>query len=77
MKEPKEKRITQVSTDEDGPVNTRTSRRRGKGAMWIEADSPSNIIFILSIIMLLLATLITDMIKYILKPCLIWIIIDS
>ena len=77
MKESKEKKVSQVPRDEDEPIITDRSRRKGESDMWIETDTPSNVIIILSITMLLVATLITDMIKYILKPCLIWIIIDS
>ena len=67
-----ERRITE-NADKSvcGPV------RSGQSGWWISADSSSNVILILSIILLLVATLITDVIQSILKPCLIWIIIDS
>ena len=75
MNESTEKRITQITENADksvcGPV------RSGQSGWWISADSSSNVILILSIILLLVATLITDVIQSILKPCLIWIIIDS
>ena len=72
MNESTEKRITE-NADKSvcGPV------RSGQSGWWISADSSSNVILILSIILLLVATLITDVIQSILKPCLIWIIIDS
>ena len=44
---------------------------------WIPAMSWSNIVITLSIIILLVATIITDLIRHIFKPCLIWIIMDS
>ena len=67
-----ERRITE-NADKSvcGPV------RSGQSGWWTSADSSSNVILILSIILLLVATLITDVIQSILKPCLIWIIIDS
>ena len=72
MDESTERRITE-NADKSvcGPV------RSGQSGWWISADSSSNVILILSIILLLVATLITDVIQSILKPCLIWIIIDS
>ena len=72
MNESAEKRITE-NADKSvcGPV------RSGQSGWWISADSSSNVILILSIVVLLVATLITDVIQSILKPCLIWIIIDS
>ena len=74
MDEPTEKRITsQVST-----VNTnRSLSQTMRSGTWIPAMSLSNIAIILSIIILLIATLITDLIRHIFKPCLIWIIMDS
>ena len=71
MDESREKRdFNQVSTD-------RPSSQTARRSTWIPAMSWSNIVVILSIIILLVATLITDLIRHIFKPCLIWIILDS
>ena len=71
MDESREKRDTsQVSTD-------RSASQRVRSGTWIPAMSWSNIVIILSVIILLVATLITDLIRHIFKPCLIWIIMES
>ena len=71
MDESREKRdISQVSTD-------KSSNQTVRSGTWISALSWSNIVVILSIIILLVATLITDLIRHIFKPCVIWILLDS
>lgn len=71
MDESREKRDTsQVSTD-------RSPNQTVRSGTWISAMSWSNIVIILSIIILLVATIITDLIRHIFKPCVIWIILDS
>ena len=71
MDESTEKRDnSQVSTD-------KSSNQTVRSGTWISALSWSNIVVILSIIILLVATLITDLIRHIFKPCVIWILLDS
>ena len=65
MRESTEKMI-QISTDHTDMSFEKTSR-----------SGTRNVVIMLSIIILLVATIITDVIKYLLKPCLILIIMDS